>query len=175
MNAGECQSEKATSCWKPLSRIEGSSTRARKPPGHSRATFSRGRFRASKAAQSRRGEAKVDASPRTPSCLYEVRKAAAYAWRLWFELFCQGCFHIFLQHAGVERSGELYSETYGCTPPVPSGIYTTSGSSRCHIECFRLFSGQSCSWKTALLSVMLSWPIQSLKSPHSLTNFMSAS
>ena len=49
--------------------------------------------------------------------------------RTCFELFCQGCFHIFLQHAGVERSGELYSETYGCTPPVPSGIYTKSGSS----------------------------------------------
>ena len=29
------------------------------------------------------GKAKTKLSPRTPSCPYEVRKAAAYVWRLW--------------------------------------------------------------------------------------------
>ena len=73
---------------RPLSRIEGSSTHARKPPYHSRAMFPGGRFRSPKAAQRRRGhsratsplwgvcrrqkwqvnvKAKGRASPRTPS------------------------------------------------------------------------------------------------------------
>ena len=62
---------------RPLSRVEGAKTRARKPPGHSRTISLGSRFRASKAAQSRRGESKMDDSPRTPSRPYEVRKAAA--------------------------------------------------------------------------------------------------
>ena len=62
---------------------------ATKPPGHSRATSPGSRFRASKgqrpARANRRGATKKRVSPRTPSCPCEVRKAAAYAWRLWLQ------------------------------------------------------------------------------------------
>ncbi len=45
-----------------------------------------GRFRASKAAQSRRGESKSVAFPRSPRFIrHFVAKAAAYVWRLWIQ------------------------------------------------------------------------------------------
>ena len=70
--------------WKPLSRVEGASPHARKPPGHSLATPPQwGVCRRQKWQVN--VKAKDRASPRPPSCPYEVRKAAAYVWRLWLQ------------------------------------------------------------------------------------------
>jgi len=51
----------------------------------------RGRFRASKAAQSRRGKRKT-AFPPDPLLPPWSWSSGCFAGRLWFELFCQGCF-----------------------------------------------------------------------------------
>ena len=71
--------------WKPLSRAEGSSTRARKSPGHSHTCFSAAAFARRKRRKDAGGKAKIELSPRTPSCPYDVRKAAAHVWRLWLQ------------------------------------------------------------------------------------------
>ncbi len=69
-----------------------------------------GRFRASKGHRPARGKppGEIEKSnfPRTPSCPYGVGRAAAYAGRLWFELFCQGCFVFFSYRPAHRISGQ---------------------------------------------------------------------
>ncbi len=53
--------------------------------GHRASWFSAAAFARRKRRKDAGGKAKTELSPRTPSCPYEVRKAAAHVWRLWLQ------------------------------------------------------------------------------------------